>query len=562
MATVRASGRSTLPTWPRSAASPSTRPTEQRPLVINVDGDGGRVLLDRAVTVDAGPGPTSCVERRRREGRRRGAAARRKPARPDRAGGDRRRRARPGRGRFGGAARRDRRRHAVRRRAAEDRRHDDDHRAAHLNDAARHQRGRASREAFRGRAAGDRQQRRDHRQGRRRSHRRPAPSAPCPGSPCALRRRRRTDARPVTGHVRRRASPTPTATARSSCPTPSAIGGANRDRRFWVVQTGVADRLVRANPPWSPEPTLRSRRPVPVPDRRSAPRPAHATPRRHQRDVHDRHGQHEQRRHPAASGRPRATTRRLPTKCGLNVALVLDLSGSVAAVDSAALKTAANTFTNSLVGTPSQVGAVHLRHHGPGRAPPTTRTAPHRRVHPGRADTVNGWINGLTAERGGTNWDRGLFQVAAERATASTSPWSSPTATRPSTATREGPGNYTRFREVENGIFSANAVKADGNPDDRLRRRRRRRAARPGQPVGPSRARPSTPTTSRPPTTRRPATACGPSPSGACPGSRHRRQAGRAEHGARRARSPVPYRPAAGSSGPRPRRAGVTISPA
>ena len=26
----------------------------------------------------------------------------------------------------------------------------------------------------------------------------------------------------------------------------------------------------------------------------------------------------------------------------------------------------------------------------------------------------------------------------------------------------EGPGNYTRFREVENGIFSANAIKAEG----------------------------------------------------------------------------------------------------
>ena len=61
-------------------------PTEQRPLVINVDGDGGKVLLDRAVTVERrGPGRHR-VERRRREGRRRGAAARRQPARPDGAG--------------------------------------------------------------------------------------------------------------------------------------------------------------------------------------------------------------------------------------------------------------------------------------------------------------------------------------------------------------------------------------------------------------------------------------------------------------------------------------------
>ena len=76
------------------------------------------------------------------------------------------------------------------------------------------------------------------------------------------------------------------------------------------------------------------------------------------------------------------------------------------------------------------------------------------------ADTVNGWINGVTAG-GTTNWDRGLFQVqqsASQFDIAVIITDGNPTVY----GNAEGPGNYTRFREVENGIFSANAVKAEG----------------------------------------------------------------------------------------------------
>ncbi len=76
------------------------------------------------------------------------------------------------------------------------------------------------------------------------------------------------------------------------------------------------------------------------------------------------------------------------------------------------------------------------------------------------ADTVNGWINGVSAG-GTTNWDRGLFQVqqsASQFDIAVVITDGNPTVY----GNAEGPGNYTRFREVENGIFSANAVKAEG----------------------------------------------------------------------------------------------------
>ena len=64
--------------------------------------------------------------------------------------------------------------------------------------------------------------------------------------------------------------------------------------------------------------------------------------------------------------------------------------------------------------------------------------------------------------RGGTNWDRGLA-VAAEAANrfdvvvvitdGNPTNYSSP---------RQGSGSFNRIREVENGIFSANAIKAEG----------------------------------------------------------------------------------------------------
>ena len=96
----------------------------------------------------------------------------------------------------------------------------------------------------------------------------------------------------------------------------------------------------------------------------------------------------------------------LPAACGLDVALVIDVSGSVASF-LGALKTAARTFTNSLVGTPSQVALFTFA----STAPANTSNNQNRPLTPVStqtgADTVNTFINGLTAG-GGTNWDRGI----------------------------------------------------------------------------------------------------------------------------------------------------------
>ena len=146
-----------------------------------------------------------------------------------------------------------------------------------------------------------------------------------------------------------------------------------------------------------------------------------------------------------------------PPKCGIKVALVLDLSGSVSPF-LPQLKTAAQTFVNSLVGTPSQVAGYTFAANAP-RAGTTNLglTSVATATGPDSAATVNTWISGLSSG-GGTNWDRGMFQVAAssdQYDVAVVITDGNPTFY----ANEQGPGDMTRFIEMENSVFSANAIK-------------------------------------------------------------------------------------------------------
>ncbi|MGH1561951.1 prealbumin-like fold domain-containing protein [Mumia sp. DW29H23] len=148
-------------------------------------------------------------------------------------------------------------------------------------------------------------------------------------------------------------------------------------------------------------------------------------------------------------------------QCGLNVALILDLSGSVTAPQLVQLKGAADTFTNSLVGTPSQMAlfsfstgspALGATQNFPGLTSVATQAG---------ADAFKARYQAWTAG-GGTNWDRGLavpaqanptYDIAVVITDGNPTYYSQPA---------EGPGNFTRIREMENGVFSANAMKARG----------------------------------------------------------------------------------------------------
>ena len=152
-----------------------------------------------------------------------------------------------------------------------------------------------------------------------------------------------------------------------------------------------------------------------------------------------------------------------PNECGLKVALVLDFSGSTAGFN-AQLKGAANTFVNSLVGTPSQMALFSFSDDSPASGATANRPALTPVSTQAQADafkaTYAGWTSG-----GGTNWDRGLGTAATGNTAANhydvvvmitdgnPTRYSSPP---------QGPQSFNRIREVEQGIFSANALKAAG----------------------------------------------------------------------------------------------------
>ncbi|MDR0366444.1 MAG: VWA domain-containing protein, partial [Bifidobacteriaceae bacterium] len=149
-----------------------------------------------------------------------------------------------------------------------------------------------------------------------------------------------------------------------------------------------------------------------------------------------------------------------PDRCGLNVALVMDLSYSVEP-DQAKLKTAATALTGALQGTPSQVALFTFGSRAPARgAENINRPLTPVSTAEGVA-LVDGWINGVSVPQvaEATNWDRGLMQVAQ-----SSDQFDVVIVITDGNPTRYGldglgTGIQTRFIEMENSIFSANAVK-------------------------------------------------------------------------------------------------------
>lgn len=154
----------------------------------------------------------------------------------------------------------------------------------------------------------------------------------------------------------------------------------------------------------------------------------------------------------------------LPQSCGIDVALVLDRSGSVGSA-MPNLKAAADNFVNALVGTQSRMSLFSFAGNSPESGSPNYPALTPVSTQ-AQANTFKTRYAGLQSS-GGTNWDRGIG-VAAEASAANPTPYDvtvvitdgNPTFYGPNAS---GPGNDTRFIEVENGIFSANALKATGS---------------------------------------------------------------------------------------------------
>jgi hypothetical protein len=155
----------------------------------------------------------------------------------------------------------------------------------------------------------------------------------------------------------------------------------------------------------------------------------------------------------------------LPDKCGLNVALVFDLSGSIGS-NITQLRSAGRDFVRALTGTPSSVAVYTFASHAPASKPANSNLPLTSVATASSAAAVLSKISGLTVESGseaGTNWDQGIWQVAASSDRYDVTlvlTDGDPTFYGPRAS---GPGSATRFIEVENGMFSANALKHKGS---------------------------------------------------------------------------------------------------
>ncbi len=156
----------------------------------------------------------------------------------------------------------------------------------------------------------------------------------------------------------------------------------------------------------------------------------------------------------------------LPAKCGLDLALVFDVSLSVSNNSTyfPQYKSAGKGFVDALVGTPSRIGLYTFATTGPA-AGNANRTEPLTSVASGAGpQTLRNRIDGLAAPsptaQGYTNWDMGLAQVDAAGVDAVIFLTDGdPTAYR----NQPGSGTTATLRTVEEAIHSANKVKADSH---------------------------------------------------------------------------------------------------
>ena len=158
----------------------------------------------------------------------------------------------------------------------------------------------------------------------------------------------------------------------------------------------------------------------------------------------------------------------LPDGCGLRIALLIDLSSSITQAILPTYKAAARSFVESLKGTPSSVAIYTFGTTGPAPGANNATLPPVSVANQAGVTTLVSKINGLTLPaNSGTNWDAGFWQIVRDMPkyhyqSAIIVTDGDPTYYGPS-GNLGGRGNLTRFAEVENGIFSANALKNEGS---------------------------------------------------------------------------------------------------
>ena len=144
----------------------------------------------------------------------------------------------------------------------------------------------------------------------------------------------------------------------------------------------------------------------------------------------------------------------LPSVCGFNIALVLDMSGSIDDTEFGQMKAAAKDFVTSLGGTPSSVGVYPFATAAP--AAGNTNLAATSVSTAAGVTTVTDAIDNLVkpTEGSSTNWDAALAQIPSGYDLVMVLTDGNPTVD----STSVSPSG-TNFHRIENGIASANTVK-------------------------------------------------------------------------------------------------------
>ena len=152
-----------------------------------------------------------------------------------------------------------------------------------------------------------------------------------------------------------------------------------------------------------------------------------------------------------------------PTTCGLTLTLLLDRSGSIAP-NAGTYQAAANTFVDSLAGTPTILSIDSFA----ASASSAANNPYDLSINPGTGTTgVNGAKAAIasiySSPSGGTNWDQGLRQTIPPTSTASqvTIILTDGNPTTNDTSLNGGGGTIT-LNDLQTGIASANSVKATG----------------------------------------------------------------------------------------------------
>ena len=102
----------------------------------------------------------------------------------------------------------------------------------------------------------------------------------------------------------------------------------------------------------------------------------------------------------------------LPNKCGLNIAVVLDLSNSLSNSEVTASKNAAKSVVDTLAGTPSSVGVYTFGTFAPdGTNASIAKTSLSTSSDADSVKTKIGNIKRVPESVGGTNWDAALRQI-------------------------------------------------------------------------------------------------------------------------------------------------------